>query len=172
MAMDAKVRKRIYPELRIKKTHLFARILGVLFTLIGLGLVVGNVVLAVKGQDPARLLYALLGLLFAYVGLFAAGLDLLEWLIALLHRRTWQGVQVTADGEIVDRVVKRRVDEEGSVSHTYWITFRFESTEGPVVLKAQVEESQYVRLRGVEMIIVRYALDNPRLALLEGEWED
>jgi hypothetical protein len=170
--MDAKARKRIYPELRIKQTHLFPRILGVLFFLIGLGLVVGNIVLAVNGHDPARLLYALLGLLFAFVGLFAAGLDLWEWLLALLHRRTWQGVQVTADGEIVDRAVKRRVDDEGSVSHTYWITVRFDTTEGPVVLNAQVEQRQYARLRGAEMIMVRYALENPRLALLEGEWED
>ena len=66
--MDAKVRRRIYPELRIKQTHLFPRILGVLFILIGLGLVVGNVVLAVKDHDSARLLYALFGLLFSLCG--------------------------------------------------------------------------------------------------------
>jgi hypothetical protein len=172
MTMDAKARKRIYPELRIKQTHLFPRILGMLFVLIGLGLVVGNIVLAVKENDLARLLYALVGLLFSYVGLLATGLDLWEWLRALLHRRTWQGVQLAADGEIVDRAVKRRVDDEGSVSHTYWITVRFDTTEGPVVLKTQVEQRQYARLRGAETVVVRYALDNPRLALLEGEWED
>ena len=172
MTMDAKVRRRLYPELRIKRTHLFPRILGVLFVLIGLGLVVGNVVLAVKGHDSSRLLYVLIGLLFSYVGLFAAGLDLREWFVALLHRRTWQRLQVTADGEIVDRTVKRRVDDEGSVSHTYWITVQFDSTEGPVVLNAQVDKPQYVRLGRAEEVMVRYALDNPRLALLEGEWED
>lgn len=170
--MDAKVQGRIYPELRIKQVGLFPRLLGVLFTLIGLGLVVGNIVLAVKQQDPARLLYALVGLLFTYVGLLAAGLNLWEWLIALLHRRVWQRQQITADGEIVDRTVKRQVDDEGNVSHKYWITVRFDSVEGPVVLRAQVDRSLYSWLAGADTISVRYALEDPRLALLEGEWED
>ena len=170
--MDPKVQKRIFPELRIKQRQVMARILGVLFFLIGLGLAIGNVILAVREHDTSRLLYVLFGLIFAYVGLYAAGLSLWEWLVALLHRRVWQGQQITADGEIVDRTVQRHVDDEGNVSRKYWITVRFDSVEGPVVLKAQVEQSLYSWLGGTDTIGVRYALENPRLALLEGEWED
>jgi hypothetical protein len=170
--MDPIVQKRIYPELRIQQRQVIARILGVLFSLIGLGLVIGNAILAVGEHDSSRLLYALFGLIFGYVGLYAAGLNLWEWLVALLHRRVWQRQQITADGEIVDRAVRRQVDDEGNVSHRYWITVRFDSVEGPVVLRAQVDRSYYLWVGSTDTIAVRYALENPRLALLEGEWED
>ena len=170
--MEPTVQKRIYPELRIQQRPVIARILGVLFALIGLGLVIGNVVLVVREQDSSRLLYVLFGLIFGFVGLYAAGLSLWEWLVALLHRRVWQGQQITADAEIVDRAVSRHVDDEGNLSHKYWVTVQFDGVEGPVVLKAQVDQSYYLWLRTADTIAVRYALENPRLALLEGEWED
>ena len=170
--MDPTVQKRIYPELRIQQRQAIARILGVLFALIGLGLVIGNAILVVREHDPSRLLYALFGLIFGYVGLYAAGLNLWEWLVALLHRRVWQGQQITAEGEIVDRAVRRQVDDEGNVSHRYWITVQFDSVEGPVVLRAQVDRSYYQWVGRTDTIGVRYALENPRLALLEGEWQD
>jgi hypothetical protein len=100
-----------------------------------------------------------------------AGLDLREWLLALLQRRVWQRQQARADGEIVDRAVKEHEGEYGS-SYTYWITFRFESTKGPVVLKARLDKQQYNKLAGAKSVMVRYAPGNPQLALLEGEWED
>ena len=84
----------------------------------------------------------------------------------------WQGQQITADGEIVDRTVSRQVDDEGNVSHKYWVTVQFDSVEGPVVLKAQVDRSHYLWLGTAGTIAVRYALENPRLALLEGEWTE
>ena len=169
VSMESRAQKRIYPELRIQQRPAFARILGVLFALIGLGLVVGNVLLAFRENDSSRLLYALFGLIFGYVGLYAAGLNLWEWLVALLYRRVWQRQQVTAGGEIVDREVKRQVDSEGNVSHRYWITVRFDSIDGPVVLKAQVDQSYYLSAGRTDTVAVRYALENPRLALLEGE---
>ena len=167
--MESRAQKRIYPELRIQQRQVFARILGVLFALIGLGLVIGNVLLAFRENDSSRLLYALFGLIFGYVGLYAAGLNLWEWLVALRHRRAWQRQQVTAGGEIVDRAVNRQVDSEGNVSHRYWITVRFDSIEGPVVLRAQVDQSYYLWVGRRDTLAVRYALENPRLALLEGE---
>ena len=170
--MEPDVQKRIYPELRIQQRQVIARILGVLFALIGLGLVIGNAILAAREHAPSRLLYVLFGLIFGYVGLYAAGLNLWEWLVALLNRRVWHGQQITADGEIVDRAVRRHVDDEGNVSHKYWVTIQFDSVEGPVVLKAQVDQSYYLWLGKTDTITVRYALENPRLALLEGEWDD
>jgi hypothetical protein len=170
--MEAKMRGRIYPELRIKHTHALARILGPVLSIIGVGLLIGNILLAAQDPEPLRLIFGVVGLVMIYGGLVTAGLDPLEWLFALLHRRTWQGLQVMADGEIVDRNVKRRVDEEGQVTYTYWVTFRFDSTEGPVALRARVDKPQFDRLKGVDEIQVRYALDNPRLALMEGEWAE
>ena len=170
--MEPEVQKRIYPELRIQQRQPFARILGVLFALIGLGLLIGNVLLAFGDSDSSRLLYALFGLIFGFVGLYAAGLNLWEWLLALLHRRVWQAQQVTADGEILDRAVKRQVDSEGNVSHRYWVTVRFDSIDGPVVLRAQVDQSYYLWAGRRDTVSVRYALEDPRLALLEGEWRD
>lgn len=46
--MESRAQKRIYPELRIQQRQVFARILGALFALIGLGLVIGNVLLAFR----------------------------------------------------------------------------------------------------------------------------
>jgi hypothetical protein len=170
--VEPTIQKRLYPELRIQQRQVIARILGVLFALIGLGLVIGNAILAVSEHDSSRLLYVLFGLIFGFVGLYATGLNLWEWLVALFHRRVWQGQQITVDGEIVDRAVRRQVDSEGNVSHRYWVTVRFDSVDGPVVLKAQVDRSYYLWLGTAETIAVRYALENPRLALLEGEWEE
>lgn len=170
--MEARVQRRIYPEPRIKKTHGLNRILGIVGVVIGLGLVLGNVVLASSEPGWKRWVFGLVGLSMVYYGLRSAGLDPMEWFFALVHRRTWQRLQVTADGEIVERNVRRRSDDEGNISYTYWVTFRFDSTEGPVALRARVDKPQYDRLEGGQTVQVRYALDNPRLALIEGEWAE
>ena len=169
--MDAKVRRRIYPELRIKKTQALTRIAGILGVLVGIGLLVGNIVLSSRDPGLKRWVFGLVGLSMIYYGLLWSGVDLAEWLFALIHHRTWKGLQVMADGEIVDRTVKRRVDSEGSVSYTYWLTFRFDSTEGPVSLKARVDKECYERFNEGDPVAVRYARENPRLALLEEEWD-
>jgi hypothetical protein len=172
MMGDKAVQKRVYPELRRSDKGVLTRLLGILLLLIGFGMVIWNVVLAVSEHNLGRLLYALLGLFFVYGGALAIGVDLREWLFALLHRRAWRRLQVSAEAEIVDRKAKRHEDSYGNVHYTYWVTFRFASTEGPVTLEARVDKSQYDRLEGAEMVMVRYALENPRVALLEGEWED
>jgi len=171
--MDAKAQRRIYPELRIKKTHGLNRILGIVGAVIGLALLVGNIVLAFSEPGWKRWVFGLVGLSMIYYGLRTAGLDPVEWFFALIHRRAWQRLQVTADGEIVERNVRSRSDDEGNISYTYWATFRFDTTEGPVVLRGQVDKPQYDRLEGVQTIQVRYAtMDNPRQALIEGEWTE
>ncbi len=169
MIDDKAIQKRIYPELRIRETGVFSRVLGILFFLIGLGVLVWNVVLAVSERSPLRLLFALIGLAFAYAGLQAFGVDPREWIVALLHRRAWRRLQVSAEAEILARDTKKHTDSYGNVHYTYWVTFRFPSTDGPVTLKAQVHKPQYEILKKVETVPVRYALENPRIAVLEGE---
>jgi hypothetical protein len=170
--LDAKVQRRIYPELRIKHTHALAWILGPVLAIIGVGLLIGNILISVRDPELMRLIFGFVGLAMIYGGLVTAGLDPVEWFFALIHRRTWQRLQITTDGEIVDRNVKRRVDDEGQAAYTYWATFRFDTPEGPVVLRGQVDKPQHDRLAGVQTVQVRYALDNPRLALMEGEWTE
>jgi hypothetical protein len=169
MINDKAIQKRIYPELRRSDRGVLVRMIGILFLLIGFGVVVWNVVLAVSERNSGRLLYALIGLLFIYGGIWALGVDLREWLGALLHRRTWRRLQVSAEAEILDCDTKRHTDSYGQVHYTYWVTFQFASTDGPVTLKAQVYKPQYERLKEAETVPVRYALENPRIALLEGE---
>lgn len=169
MTKDGAIQKRIYPELRRKNTGVLSRVIGFPVFLIGFGVLVWNVVLAVSERNPRRLLFALIGLAFAYGGLQAVGVDPREWIVALLHRRAWRRLQVSAEAEILDRDTKKHTDSYGNVHYTYWVTFRFPSTDGPVTLKAQVYKPQYERLKEVETVPVRYALENPRIALLEGE---
>ncbi len=171
--MAGRAPTRIYPEARIQVRGVLARIVGVVFALIGLGVAVGIGVPSLV-QDPSLgpLVFVFVGLVFVYAGLYTAGLDLREWVLAMIHRRAWQGVQVTADGKILDRTVKEHKDSYGNVTRTYWITLKFDSTEGSVTLRARVDKEYYERLREGEAVAVRYALENPRLALLEGEWED
>ena len=170
MTRGGGIEKRIYPEVRIQERGMGARMGGVLFVLIGLGVAVGIGIPSFL-QEPScgPFMFILVPLLFIYAGLYTAGLDLREWVLALIHRRTWQGVQVTADGEILDRTVREHKDSYGRVSFTYWLVFRFDSTEGYVTLRARVDEWYYHRFKVGDPITVRYALDNPRLALLEGE---
>ena len=170
MIDDKAIQKRIYPELRRRDRGVLVRIIGIPFLLIGFGVVVWNVVLAVSERNSGRLLYALIGLLFIYGGLWALGVDLREWLFALLHRRAWRRLQVSAEADILARDTKRHTDSYGQVHYTYWVTCRFASTDGPVTLKAQVYKPQYERLKEAETVPVRYALENPRIALLEGEY--
>ena len=171
--MDRGIEKRIYPAVRIQERGIGARIGGVLFVLIGLGVMLG-IGLPSFFDEPScgPLMFVLVPLVFIYAGLHTAGLDLWEWLLALVHRRTWQGVQVTADGEILNRNVKEHTDSYGKTTYTYWLTFRFDTAEGPVTLKARVEKWRYDRLSNGDPIQVRYALEDPRLALFEWEWEN
>jgi hypothetical protein len=172
MVGDKAVQKRVFPELRRSDKGVLSRMLGILFLLIGSGVVVWNVMLAVSERNVGRLLYALIGLFFIYGGTWAIGVDLREWLFALLHRRAWRRLQVSAEAEIVDRKAKKHQDSYGNVHYTYWVTFRFASTEGPVTLEGRVDKPQYDRLQRADTVMVRYALENPCIALLEGEWED
>lgn len=91
-----------------------------------------------------------------------------------LHPYTpaWRRLQVTAQAKVNEISAQRHTDSYGNVHHTYCVTFGFDSTDGPVALKARVNKSQYDRLQGADTVNVRYALDNPRVALLEGEWVD
>jgi hypothetical protein len=173
LPMEPEIQKRIYPEMRIQQRKLIARILGVLFALIGLGVMVG-IGLPSFLDEPScgPLMFVLVPLVFIYAGLYAAGLDPREWVLALINRRTWQRLQVTAEGEILDRTVREHRDSEGDTTYTYWVTFRFDTAEGPVTLQGLVDKGYYERLRKGDSIMVRYALENPRLALLEGEWKD
>lgn len=169
----ASVQRRIYPGFRIQEKPLLMRIMGVPFALIGLGALVLSVAIATGGLHIAVLMWGVLGLVFTYVGLFVVGLDLKEFVLALLHRRAWQGPQVTADGRITDRDIEehKHKDDYGRVSYTYtyWITFDFSTTEGSVRLKTPVEEWRYGQLKRGQPVEVRYAQEDPRLAVLE--WE-
>jgi len=147
MTRSRGIEKRIYPDVRLQERGKGGRIGGVLFVIVGLGLAIGNAVLAVREPDLKRLVFGLFGLAAIYSGLLMAGLDLREWLGALINRRTWQRLQVTADGEILDRTVKEHKDSDGDTKYyTYWVSFRFDTAEGPVTLKGLVEKGYYDRL--------------------------
>ena len=175
--MGDRVQSRIHPELRIEKTGASNRITGIFLVVVGvvvMGAPVGlGVGLGVSFSGWGWFLMTAVSFGLIYLGLRYAGLDLGEWLLALLQRRAWQRQQARADGVIVDRAVKEHKDGYGEVLYyRYWITFRFESTKGPVVLKARVDKQQYNKLAEAKSVMVRYAPGNPRLALLEGEWEE
>jgi hypothetical protein len=173
MTMGDHVQSRIHPELRIEKKGASDRITGIFLVVMAVVVVGGTIGLRVSLGGYGWFFMAAVSFGAIYLGLRYAGLDLKEWLLALLQRRAWQRQQARADGEIVDRAVKEHEDAYGDVLYyTYWITFRFESTKGPVVLKARVDKQQYNKLAGAKSVMVRYAPGNPRLALLEGEWED
>jgi hypothetical protein len=173
MRMGDHVQSRIHPELRIEKTGASNRIVGIFLVVLGVVVMGAPVGLGVSFSGYGWFLMAAVSFGLIYLGLRYAGLDLREWLLALLQRRAWQRQQARADGEIVDRAVKEHKDGYGDVLYyRYWITFRSESTKGPVVLKARVDKQQYNKLAGAKSVMVRYAPGNPRLALLEGEWED
>jgi hypothetical protein len=173
MAGDAPVQRRIYPKPRIQERHPVVRILGVLFALFGLGLLVLSVAGITEGIDLKVLIIGFAGLGATNVGLVWAGLDIKEFVLALLHRGAWQGQQATAWGLITDRDIKERkhTDDYGGTSYTYtyWVTFDFPTTGGPVRLKAKVDKQRYEQLKRGQPVKVRYAQEDPRLALLE--WE-
>ena len=146
-----------------------ARILGVLSALIGLGLLAFTPAGVTGGIDLEVLMIGFVGLGFIYAGMQFAGLDLKEFVLALLHRRAWQGPQVRAHGLITDRDIEERKDDNGRVSYTYWVNFDLPTTEGPVRLKAKVDKRRYDQLKRGQPVKVRYAQEDPRLALLE--WE-
>lgn len=173
--MGDHVQSRIHPELRLVKTGAFNRIVGIFLVVLAVVVMGATIGLGVSFSFSGFTWFLMTAVSFGliYLGLRYAGLDLREWLLALLQRRAWQRQQARADGEIVDRAVKEHKDGYGEVLYyTYWITFRFESAKGPVVLKARVDKQQYYGLAGAKSVMVRYAPGNPRLALLEGEWED
>ena len=173
--MGDHVQSRIHPELRIEKTGAEDRSVGIFLVVFGVVVMGATIGLGVSFSFSGFTWFFMTAVSFGgiYLGLRYAGLDLKEWLLALLQRRAWQRQQARADGEIVDRAVKEHKDGYGDVLYyRYWITFRFESTKGPVVLKARVDKQQYNKLAGAKSVMVRYAPGNPQLALLEGEWED
>ena len=172
-AGGAPVQRRIYPKLRIQERHPVVRILGVLFALFGLGLLVLSAAGITGGIDLKVLIVGFAGLSATNVGLHWAGLDLKEFVLARLHRRAWQGQKATAWGLITDRDIKERkhTDDYGGTSYTYtyWVAFDFPTARGPVRLKAKVDKQRYEQLNRGQPVKVRYAQEDPRLALLE--WE-
>ncbi len=166
------VQRRIYPGL-IRERPLGSRILGVLVALIGLGLLILSAAGITWGIDLEILMLGFAGGLgFTFAGLYLVGLDLQEFVLGLLHRRAWQGPHVTAHGLITNRHIEEHEGEFGGItytSHIYWITFGFPTTEGPIRLTTTVDERIYGQLKRGQPVKVRYAQEDPRLALLE--WE-
>ena len=53
---------------------------------------------------------------------------------------------------------------------TYHVVVRFEARGRQVLLQARVSEALYAACWRGQMLALRYAHDDPRIALLEGEW--
>lgn len=172
---DVRVQKRINPKPWVASRDLPipTRLSGGLFAVIGTVSAVlgGNFVL--QGEVAGGLFF-LIGCAFALAGVYWAtgGVPLWEWLPALRYNRAWRHQQVTAQAEIHELDAQENEDSYGKVHYTYWVTFRFASIEGPVMLKARVARQQYEQLQEADTMMVRYALDNPCVALIEGEWVD
>ena len=97
VSLDFFAQQRQFSSLFLER-GIGARIGGVLFVCIGLGVMVG-IGLPSLLQEPSfgPLMFVLVPLIFVYAGLYAAGLDLWEWVLALINRSTWQRLQVTAE---------------------------------------------------------------------------
>jgi hypothetical protein len=90
MVEDARVRGRVYPELRIKRKSASDRFVGGFLVVLGLGS------MAWLTLNLVSIWWLpLLGLPFILLGLHFVGLEPREWLFALLYRRAWKGQRVS-----------------------------------------------------------------------------
>jgi hypothetical protein len=77
--------------------------------------------------------------------------------------------QVTAT--VVTRRFKEHSDSYGDSSYTYFLTVGFDHAGTPVELEARVNKKVYNMHREGSQLKVRYAAGNPRIALMQGEFD-
>jgi hypothetical protein len=75
----------------------------------------------------------------------------------------------TTEATVLDCDTQEYEDAYGGKSHTYHVTVRFDANGKQMTLKAKVGGELYGRLEQGQTISMRYAKDDPRIALLEGE---
>jgi hypothetical protein len=165
----AHVQRRIYPQLRIQRRGSVSVIVGLVIVVGSIAWIVDVLLSADKSDCCSGLFVTVVCAIFAYAGFGGIGLDLLEIVRALFHCREWRGPQATTDGRIVD-LESKKSRFEGEVFVTYWTTIAFSGTGGLVYLKAGIDQSTFRRLKRGDPVKVRYAVENPRLALLG--WEE
>jgi hypothetical protein len=119
---------------------------------------------------------ATLGLALIVVGAGLLGLGL--WMIVSpssrrnIYRRSMRETTATSKGAFVDE----RTDEYGRVHFSYYVTlwFEAETDRGSVrymALRPRVNKRIWSSMAGADrQVRVRYAAEDPTIALIEGEW--
>ena len=84
--------------------------------------------------------------------------------------RAFRTGSTVTQGLVIDRFPDPQLDANGQVAcEVYYLVVRFEAGSGQMVLQARVGEPLYAASWRGQMLSVRYAHADPRIALLEGE---
>jgi hypothetical protein len=180
---ESKVQKRINPKPWVvaagvpQSDRLAGVLVGGVLLIIGIACVVVGwcLILGLIGERDAApgVLLFLAGCFFAFIGMALAGGGAApwEWWAFVVFGLKWRRSHASARASVIERIAERRQGYE-DLYYVYWITVRFESSQGPVVLRAKVSKPQYERLEGARTVNVHYAPKNLRVALLEGEYKE
>ena len=115
--------------------------------------------------------------LFALVALPGAAMlaiGLWSWLAASSARNVFLRSMKETVGTVED-LDKKEHQGEYADTHKCFVTVRFDAEDARMgtrvmVLKARVAHSSWKRMKCGNIVGIRYSAENPRLALIEGEW--
>lgn len=117
-----------------------------------------------------RLFLRMGGWLVVILGLVFVGLSLVSASDADLARRfDDEGRQ--ANGTISHKRFARTRNPDGSLSTSYWMTLRYPTHAGEVVMQERlVNAAEYLRATRGDRVSLRYLPDDPRTIELAGNW--
>ena len=112
--------------------------------------------------------------LIALPGAAALAIGLWSWLAASSARNVFLRSMKEAVGTVEDLDKKEHRGEYGK-EYKYFVTVLFEADDANmgtrvIALKAQVAHSSWKGMKRGDTVGIRYATEDPRIALIEGEW--
>jgi hypothetical protein len=111
----------------------------------------------------------------ALPGIAVVALALWRWQAAEVHREVLLRSIKETVGTVEDLRKEEHEDKDGHLSYTYYVTVLFEADDAKMgmrvmELKAQVARRLWTGMNRGDAVHIRYAAEDPRIALIEGEW--
>ncbi len=99
----------------------------------------------------------------AIAGLVIVPLTINGW----LNWRLFRDTAIESSGKVVQRIHEEHKGGYGGTDHEYFFVVQFTNGQGPVKLKARVNETRYAATREGSSVVVRFAPSRPRVARIK-----
>jgi hypothetical protein len=126
------------------------------------------------GVSASKSYLTLAGVVILLAGSALVGLPLRNWFSPRSARNVFRRSMREATGTVVRTYREEREDSYGS-SYKYFVTVRFKADHAKlgtrvISVKFQVPSRRWKKIKSGGTVGIRYAAEDPTIALIEGEW--